>query len=56
MRFTIYNEDNEPMRKLWDKEAAEAYIRLREGWYYIEAKKYRNKRKLDLGQFEPAPF
>lgn len=56
MRFTIYDENDEAMRKLWDKEAAEAYIRYKEGWYYVEAKKYRNKRKFDLNQFEPAPF
>lgn len=58
MRFTIYNEDGEQMRKLWDKEAAEAYIRLKDGWYFTEAKKFRNKRinKVDWNNYEPAPF
>lgn len=56
MRFFIYDEDGELMRKLYDKDSAEAYIRYKEGWYYIEAKKQRNKHKVDLDQFEPAPF
>jgi len=55
MRFSIYDEDGELMRKLWDKEAAEAYVRYKEGWYYIESKKYR-KPKFDLSKCEPAPF
>lgn len=56
MRFSIYDENGELMRKLWDKEAAESYIRYKEGWYYVETKKCRVKRMYDLGQFEPAPF
>jgi len=55
MRFTIYDENGEPMRKLWDKEAAQAYIRYREGWYFIETKKPK-KPFFDINQFEPAPF
>lgn len=55
MRFTIYDENGEQMRKLWDKEAAQAYIRYREGWYFIESKKLR-KPKFELSQFEEAPF
>jgi hypothetical protein len=59
MRFSIYDEDGELMRKLYDKESAESYIRHKEGWYYVEAKKPRKNRvdsKNFFDQFEPAPF
>jgi hypothetical protein len=59
MRFSIYDENGELMRKLWDVESAESYIRHKEGWYYVEAKKQRKKKEClqsFLDQFEPAPF
>lgn len=59
MRFSIYDEDGILMRKLYDKDSAEAYIRHKEGWYYVEAKKQRKKKQGTgsfFDQFEPAPF